>query len=578
MNHNKIWQEYQDGIAYNNNIDLYETVKTNEDYYNDKQWGDLNLTYIEQPVLNFIKPAVNLWVALLISDDLSFEAEIVSGVNEDEGARISKILGKAAENVLELTNLKYHNRRAIRNAILDGDSCIHLYFDPSVDTGEAVKGEIKAELIDNTNVYFGDTSNSDVQTQPYIILAYRRLVEQVKKMAVKNGLDPEVVQKDSEDYLHTNVDKETNAKYTTVLRRMWKDDKTGHIWACESVRGGYITKPFDTGYLRYPISWLTWEEAKNSFHGVSPITGKIANQQYINKIYAMGMQYTKMYAFPKVIYDAQKLPGGWNNDIGKAVAVSGNPREAVLLDTVGAGQFNAQAIELADRTLTQTKDLMGASDAALGNVKPDNMGAIIAAQNAANTPLDIQRLIFYHFVDENFRNMLDIMRVNYGSRSYTITDGENKESGMFDFGILNQIHMKIHTHVGQGSYWSELTQIQTLDALQAAGLIPDAITYLEVVPEGYIKNKQKIIDRWKEIQGQTTPAAAPGGIDPAAEAAAAEIANEPLSEEMQDDDLAELLAELKSITDETKRAEALNALKLSEETKAMVAQLLAQEV
>ena len=31
---------------------------------------------------------------------------------------------------------------------------------------------------------------------------------------------------------------------------------------------------------------MSWESVKNSYHGVSPITGKIENQIFINKIYA----------------------------------------------------------------------------------------------------------------------------------------------------------------------------------------------------------------------------------------------------------------------------------------------------
>lgn len=571
ITHSQIWKEYQDGISYNNNLDLYETVKENEDYYNDKQWGDLALQYIEQPVLNFIKPVTNLFVALLISDDIAADISIYGATPEDQDL-IPKILKNAADNVIETANLKYHNRRAIRNAVLDGDACMHLYFDPSVETGELVKGEIKAELLDNTNVYFGDTSSSDVQSQPYIILAYRRLVNSVKKQAKANGMDPDVVKQDSEDYLHANVDKETNSKYTTVLRRMWRDDN-GEIWACESVEGGFIVEPFNTGYLRYPIAWMSWEEVKNSYHGASPITGKIPNQQYINKMYAMAMQYTKMYAFPKVVFDAQKIPGGWNNDIGKAIGVNGNPRDSVLFDTVGAGTFNSQAIDLAEKTLMQTKDLMGASDAALGSVRPDNMGAIIAVQKAANMPLDIQRLVFYNFVDEYVRNMFDIMRACYGERSYSITADNNEEvTGTFNYKRLNDIHMKLHIDIGQGSYWSELMQVQTLDALHGAGLIPDPVTYFEIAPEGYIKNKQKIIEKWKAIQEAQMPAPVDETVANGP-AVAEEIAAQPMAPDVSDDDLAALCAELAQLP-EDKRAEVISMLQVSDETKAMITQLL----
>ncbi|MFQ7004766.1 MAG: hypothetical protein ACLRRT_14530 [Ruthenibacterium lactatiformans] len=41
-----------------------------------------------------------------------------------------------------------------------------------------------------------------------------------------------------------------------------------------------------------------------------------------------------------------------------------------------------------------TRDTMGASDAALGNVTPDNTSAIIAVQKATSMPLELQRQDF----------------------------------------------------------------------------------------------------------------------------------------------------------------------------------------
>lgn len=58
-------------------------------------------------------------------------------------------------------------------------------------------------------------------------------------------------------------------------------------------------------------------------------------------------------------------------------------------------------------------------------------------------------------------------------------------------------------------------QVQTTDNLFANGIITDAVTYLESIPDGYVKNKQEIIRKIKEKQAQDQllqQAAAMGGV------------------------------------------------------------------
>ena len=49
-----IWQEYQKGMQFNQNMQLYDTVKKNENFYLGKQWEGLNAPDLEQPVLNIL--------------------------------------------------------------------------------------------------------------------------------------------------------------------------------------------------------------------------------------------------------------------------------------------------------------------------------------------------------------------------------------------------------------------------------------------------------------------------------------------------------------------------------------------
>ena len=183
---NEIWREYQRGVSYNQNINLYETVEKNNNFYHGKQWEGLKAPKLIKPVYNFIKEAVNLYRATLASDRIGFDIRTVNPVNpptEENIAngvitddKIPQILEDAVNEVFEGANLRFLNREAIGNCAIDGDTCMYFYFDPDEDTGFDYKGKIKAEVIDNTNVLFGNPSDKTVEVQPYIIIAYRRLV------------------------------------------------------------------------------------------------------------------------------------------------------------------------------------------------------------------------------------------------------------------------------------------------------------------------------------------------------------------------------------------------------------------
>ena len=58
----------------------------------------------------------------------------------------------------------------------------------------------------------------------------------------------------------------------------------------------------------------------------------------------------------------------------------------------------------------------------------------------------------------------------------------------------------IDVEVGQSSYWSETTTIQTMDNLYQNKIITDPILYLEAIPDKIIPNKQRIIDAIKSQQ------------------------------------------------------------------------------
>lgn len=497
----EIWQEYEAGISYKQSVGergLYETVKQNENFFIGNQWEGVNAPDLDKPVINILKRVVAYFVSTIVSDDIAVNVNPFGGTSNESDQILLDVLPDQFTAIMENAGMTAKNRDAIRNAAVDGDACFYFWFNPDVKNGDGNNGQIECEAMDNTSVYFGNPQVWELQKQPYIIITMRKHLEHVREEAKQNGV-PNVESITADDDPNgVNAEKETGK--CTVLIKFWKDAKTGTVKYLKCTAGTVVKPETDLGYRRYPLAWFSWDKVKNSMHGQACLTGLIPNQIFINKMFAMSMQHVKNMAFPKYLYNASLLPKGWSNRVGEAIPVNGDPSMAVNTRTVTA-DMSSQVLQMIDNVINYTRDTMGASDAALGNVKPDNTSAIIATQKASAMPLELQRMSFYQFVEDYVRIFLEMMRCDYGTRNVVINDQmDNRVPATLDFSALEQLHLKLDIDIGASTYWSELMQVQTTDNLFANGIISDPVTYLESIPNGYIKNKQAILAKLKEQQ------------------------------------------------------------------------------
>ena len=523
----EIWAEYGKGKSYNKSIELYDTVKKCENFYIGRQWEGLNAPDLPKPVLNVTKRVVSYFVAMLVSNDVGilmepYKQTKVQVMGED-GAPVevikeeldARVIETEVDKTIERCNIKAQSRKIVRNAAVDGDAYLYFYFDGDIDAGFGAKGGIVTEVIDNTSVIFGNPYKYEIQKQPYILVASPCLLSDVREEAKRQGMsDDDISQIHADDDSDIYSYRESGrSELCTVITKLWRENGTIH--AIKATKDVILKKEWDTEYERYPISNMIWEEIKNSYHGMSAVSQTIPNQICINQLYAMSIHWAKTSAIQKLVYDATKIPS-WNNKVGQAVGVVGNPNDAVAAVTGGTG-MNPQMMNIINGLMQHTSEYMGANDAALGNIKPDNMGAIIATQNAAAMPLEIQRLEYYRFTEECVRIIIDMIRADYGTRPVSITSDGASYDAMFDFSTLSEANYNMKVEIGPSSFWSELTQIQTADNLLAKGIIPDAVTYLESIPDKFIKNKAKIVKQLKEAINQQVMQMQ-GGMPPMGEA------------------------------------------------------------
>lgn len=514
---------------FNQQIGLYDTVHVNENFFIGNQWEGVESNGLPTPVFNFLKQVVLFQVATITSDNLTLQATPMpsaSAFNSRELEQIAEVISHQYAAIIERNRIVTKLREFLRNAAVDGDGCMYFHFDPTIENGQAVKGEIVAEIIENTRVHFGNPNCRDAQKQPYIIISRRELVEdvqwraeQLKEAGQCELEDIDSIQPDSEKW-QNKYDSYTDDK-VTVLTYLFRNRETGTIWGIESTEKGIIRKAWDTEYTLYPLVWINWDYIHDCYHGQSMITGLLPNQKFINKIFAMTGVSLLTQAFPKTVYDKTRIKH-WDGGVGQAVGVNGNVDN--VAKTIEGAAVNPQIAQFMELCIAKTRSFLGASDVAMGDSRPDNTSAIIALQRAANTPMELTKQNLYQGVEDMGRIFLDIMSVDYGVRKVEMvqklgTEGQPTPLGMqipetpsmvdFDFAVLKKVQMGVKQDVGASSYWSEIANMQTLDNLLMNRHI-NAVQYLERMPNGYIARKQELIAELKAQMGMSAPSASTG--------------------------------------------------------------------
>ena len=487
-----IWRKFERDRDYKRSIGLYDRVRRNEAFYLGRQWEGLRVQTLDPLIFNVLRRCVNLFVSMLVSDDVAVHAQPFD--MDEKGRQTAHVLERAFASAIERSGIKALGRPLLKNACVDGDACFYIHFDPALETGQAVKGDIAAELIDSTNICFGNPASDEVQRQPYLIIAMRRDVDEVRAEAKANGMGADecaaIVPDDTSDYLRYRLNGENDR--VTVLLHMRRTENG--IAFCKTTRTATVMREKELPYRYYPVTHLCWNRVRGSCHGESPLTEAIPNQIAINKLYSMYVQCIKQVAFPKIIYDMTRFPNGWSNDVGKAIGMRGNPNEAIAT-AFKAPDISSQVLGLLKQMMTDTAELMGASEAALGTVNPDNTSAIVAVQNATAAPLELTKMEFYRFTEDWARIFLDLMGAHYGVRTVVAADetGEKPVRQSFDFSALAGQDMRLQVDVGAASYWSETMQTMTNDHLLESGVITDPLIYLENVPDYQVRGKNDLL-------------------------------------------------------------------------------------
>jgi hypothetical protein len=301
------------------------------------------------------------------------------------------------------------------------------------------------------------------------------------------------------------IDSDDYGKVGYVLVYRKKRNKQGKVTVhvTKSLCNQVIYEEIDLGYANYPVSFNNWEHQKNQYHGRALVTDVVPNQIFINRMFAMAMFHLQNAAFPKLVYDAEMI-SGWSNAVASAIGVKKRaPGESLsnVAMYLQPATMSPQITQLIDMSISYTKEMLGANDALLGNVNPEQASgaSISVTAQQSGIPLENPKSNLYEMIDDMACIFADIASINYGTRPVKVDVPELGEQIVeFDFSKLANMQYNVKVDVGATTHWSEVRQVQQLDNLLAQGMIEFA-DYLEALPVSFaLPNQAEIVTKVKE--------------------------------------------------------------------------------
>lgn len=515
-----VWNLYLQAQMYARQTNIYESTDKNFRMYNGDQWAGLKLKGIEPVQLNFIKPIINYKVGAISQNlwAIHYSAENIDIPEFVETARKTcELLNKKAAKIWEVTYMDYMVRQICKNAAINGECPIYINFNESKNMPEI-------EVLNKTDIYFGNENHSDIQKQPYILLKKRMPVSLAKVLAEENGASKQEIQYilgDQETFEEAGESaKEEKDNMVTVVWKLWKENK--NVYMSIATRYCNIKENENTGLSLYPVTHMIWEEKQGSARGAGEITvGLIANQIEVNKTLMRRALVAKNTAYPQKVVNIDKIQNpSALNEVGGIIKVSGigvqNVQDAFT--NINPAQMSSDVERLQQDLIQTSRELASASQAASGDVDAEEASgrAILAVQQASQQPLVEQLGMIKKTIEDIARIELDMLKTYSEDGLEVENEVQDPMSGQttiqlekIDGIVLKELQATVKVDITPKSAYDKYAQERSIENLFIKGMFNPQMLgqlkfYLECLDDDSVMPKQKLLERVdKELEKQS---------------------------------------------------------------------------
>lgn len=531
----KIWQDYQNGRAYQATLGLDKVIPLAVDFYEGRQWGKVKegTENYPRPMVNFIKMIVDNKRANLLSSPYRIIFK------SDNPTPLTDKFNNFAEFWQKDARIKYIDSEAVKQGIIKGTYIYHYYWDnEAVGKGGKNDGALRCQLIDVRNIVFANPQEKDEQKQEWIIVASRSTVKSVRDSVPKHLKESVVADNETNNY--DGEHDQEGTEMVTVLTKYFR--KKGEVYFIKSTKNILLTEEMSLApdyekaykYVEekikeedstnqtpdkptkkptrtykaslYPMVVGSYEEREGSIYGIGEVQGLINNQKVVNNILALQAYATENNAFGKLVVKGDAL--------GKQTLT--NKPAQILYDyskTATQGIYRLPDPQMSDMPIREIETIMslsrsvtGSTEVMSGEVLGKNMSgqAIAQLQSQAMLPTEEKRQRLQDTKFKQGKVMEMFFRTHYDEdREFTYTDRvldekENKTKEVVKSDVFNATEytnemFDITVEVSAGTRSSVSGDIAMLDlALQTKSI--DFTTYLKLYPTDALSDKSKLLE------------------------------------------------------------------------------------
>ena len=509
-----IWELYEKGCNYHRMTGVYTDTDRNYRFYNGNQWEGAKLGDVEPVQINFIRPIVNYKLSVIHANLYAPKFSSQNYENQEfqkQAKKVCEMLNGYALRVWEQNKMDTKCRTLTKDAAVNDEGIFYIDFDKD-------KMMPVTEVIDKSDIYFGNENDSNIQEQPYILVRKRMPVSNAVKFALNFGVSEkktELIIGDNDTFEESgDAAKQEVDDQVTVVYKFYR--KKGIIHFAVATRLCDIAEDVETGLESYPFEHFLWQEKKGSARGEGEVRNLIPTQIEVNRTKVRQLLTLKTQAYPHKVANVDMIenPEALNR-VGGVIKISGQTVDDIhkIVGTLPPAQMSPDVKQTLDDLINITRELAGAGDTATGDVDPEKTSgrAILAVQQATQAPITEQKDGFKATLENWAKIVLEYLTVHSVDgvnleETITIETGEEiTRLVKVPQETLKQLQAVVKIDITPKSPLDKFAQEQTLENLMLQGFfvaqrVGELEAYANALDDDSVAPKMRILEIVKGIK------------------------------------------------------------------------------
>jgi hypothetical protein len=531
----EVYQEFEYATSFIDSINLRRDIKRCVNFEAGNQWNmDDDVKDFPKITLNIVKQIGKVRKSNVLQNEYGYLVQ----------TRDLKSVRKIQDFLKYLSSklkLKAKDLKVVNDTFTKGTGIIYFYWDAEKNSILNKSGGcLRAEVIDIRRFRVADPYIQDLQDQEYVIFTSRERLDSIK---TKYGVD---VPPTAEDYTHEtekHVSSEDPLKeFTNVYTKFYRNEE-GQVFFVITTETHLLKKPtplnpFYEGsskeepntmstmdevknrmlsqevFNKYPFASLVFDERDNSFYGIPGALDVIEAQKSINQhfsVYDKGIQDNVLGGFihKRGVLGEQEITTE-NGQILQLDLLPGENWQNVF-GRIPVNNIPSDALNYSSNLLGVVRQVAGASNVQIGS-------SDYAGQSAKQTQMLMQRakensndmaLLFNEYKKEQAQIMFLFSKFFYDNEDFSIVEHGYMKDNMrsyegaekFDGTKYAGMDVMLDIRVGPAPSFSEFSSMELLGMMVQSGQAPLEV-YLTNLPDGYVNNKQELLDLMKNNSQQ----------------------------------------------------------------------------